>query len=84
MKSLYLNKDGIVYVDFTKEIVSEMDAGAGYEVQVLQCITNTLGRYYNVKKVYITIEGNPYYSGHILMKKGEFFTVDLSSSSKLN
>ena len=38
IKSLYLNKDGMVYVDFTKELISEMNTGAGYEVQVLLCI----------------------------------------------
>ena len=42
IKSLYLNKDGMVYVDFTKELVSEMNVGAAYEVQVLQCITMNL------------------------------------------
>lgn len=75
IKSLYLNKDNMVYVDFSKELVSEMNAGSGYESMILQSITNTLGNYYGVKKVYITVEGQPYSSGHILMKKGEAFTV---------
>lgn len=76
IKSLYLNKDNMVYVDFSKEFTEEMNAGSGYEGQILQCITNILGDYYMVKKVYITVEGNPYSSGHILMKKGEAFVVD--------
>jgi len=80
IKSLYLNKDNMVYVDFTKELVSEMNAGAGYETLILQSITNTLGNYYGVDKVYITIEGSPYASGHYMMKKGEFFKVDLKNS----
>jgi spore germination protein GerM len=75
IKSLYLNGE-VVYVDFTKELVSEMNAGSGYESNLLQCITNTFGDYYNVNKVYITIEGSPYESGHISMKKGETFTVN--------
>jgi len=83
IKSLYLNKDNMVYVDFTKEFVSEMNAGSGYEGMILQSITNTLGTYYGVNKVYITIEGNPYSSGHIIMKKGEFFTVNLKNSVEL-
>jgi spore germination protein GerM len=77
IKSLYLNKDKMVYVDFTKEFVSEMNAGSGVESKILQSITNTLGVYYTAEKVYITVEGNPYSSGHILLKKGEFFTVNL-------
>ena len=83
IKSLYLNKDNTVYVDFTKELVSEMNAGSGYEGMILQCITNTLGAYYGVDKVYITIEGSPYSSGHIMMKKGEAFTVDYKNSVEL-
>jgi spore germination protein GerM len=80
IKSLYLNKDNIIYVDFTKELVSEMNAGSGYESMILQSITNTLGSYYGVDKVYLTIEGNPYTSGHYEMKKGEFFSVSLKDT----
>ena len=83
IKSLYLNKDNMVYVDFTKELVSEMNAGSGFESMILQCITNTLGRYYGVTKVYLTVEGSPYSSGHIIMKKGEPFIVNLTNSVKL-
>jgi len=83
IKSLYLNKDNMVYIDFTKEFVSEMNAGSGYETLILQSITNTLGNYYGVDKVYITIEGSPYASGHYMMKKGEYFKVDLKNSVKL-
>jgi hypothetical protein len=83
IKSLYLNKDNRVFIDFTKELPSEMNAGSGYESLILQCITNTIGTYYGVDKVYITIEDNPYASGHIMMKKGEFFTVNLKNSVEL-
>jgi len=55
IKSLYLNKDNMVYLDLSKEFTKEMNAGSGYESQILQCITNTLGDYYMVKKVYITV-----------------------------
>ena len=83
IKSLYLNKDNRVYIDFTKEFLSEMNAGSSYESLILQSITNTIGTYYGVDKVYLTIEDNPYVSGHIEMKKGEFFTVNLSNSVEL-
>ncbi|MBC8015546.1 MAG: GerMN domain-containing protein, partial [Sporomusaceae bacterium] len=39
IKSLYLNNDNTVYVDFTKELVSEMNAGSGTEGMILQSIT---------------------------------------------
>lgn len=83
INSLYLNKDNKVYIDFSKELVSEMNAGSGYESMILQSITNTFGTYYGVDKVYITIEGSPYSSGHILMKKGEAFTVNFKNSFQL-
>lgn len=83
INSLYLNDDGMVYVDFSSNLVKEMNAGSGYESMLLQSITNTLGNYYSVDKVYITIEGNPYSSGHIAMKKGEFFKVKTNEALKL-
>ena len=83
INSLYLNKDNRAYIDFSKELLSEMKAGSGYESMILQGITNTIGTYYGVDKVYITIENKPYISGHIEMKKGEFFAVNLSNSVEL-
>ncbi|MBU3182558.1 GerMN domain-containing protein [Clostridium psychrophilum] len=83
IKSVYLNQDGMAYVDFSKELISEMNTGSGYEVQVLQCIANTVGRYYSVNKISFTVEGIPYASGHVLFKKDEAFIVDLSISSEL-
>lgn len=83
IKSLYLNKDNIVYIDLTKELVSEMNAGSGYESMILQSITNTIGSYYGVDKVYITIEGNPYSSGHFVMKNGEYFKVNTKNIVEL-
>lgn len=83
IKSLYLNQDNIVYVDFSKELVEEMNAGSGYELMLLQSITNTLGNYYGVDKVYITVENEPYSSGHILMKKGEVFKVNYGDAVEI-
>ncbi|WP_163194694.1 GerMN domain-containing protein [Clostridium thermarum] len=77
INSLYLNNDGMVYVDFTDNFVTEMNLGSGYEGMVLQGIANTLGKYYGIKKVYITLDGKPYSSGHIIMEKGEAFNVEL-------
>ncbi len=75
IQSLYLNQDGRVYVDFSKELVTEMNAGSGYEGKILQSIVNTIGDYYDVSEVYLTLDNKPYSSGHIEMKKGEFFKV---------
>lgn len=69
-------KKGIVTVNFSHELVSDMNAGSGLESMVLKSIVNTFGRYYQVGKVIITIDGKPYSSGHIKLKPGEYFTVD--------
>jgi hypothetical protein len=82
IKSLYVNGN-IVYIDFSKELITEMNAGSSYEALILQGIANTIGEYYGVNKVYITVEGKPYESGHISMKKGETFTVDTKGSVQL-
>jgi hypothetical protein len=75
INSLYLNDDGMVYVDFSSNFVRDMNAGSGFESAILESIVNTIGNYYETDKVYITIENKPYSSGHILKTKGEYFKV---------
>lgn len=82
INSLYLNDDGMLYVDFNEKLVEEMNAGSGYEQVILSSIVNTLGQYYGVEKVYLTINNQPYKSGHIIKNKGEAFSVDLSKVTK--
>ena len=65
-----------VVVDFSSNLITEMNAGTTLESMILQSITNTFGGYFQRQKVEITIEGNPYSSGHILMQAGECFTVN--------
>lgn len=79
INSLYLGTDKIVYIDFSKELITDMNAGAGYEALILQSITNTLGNYYGVQEVAITVDGKPYESGHILLKEGETIKVNMDN-----
>jgi hypothetical protein len=79
INTLELGYDNIVDVDFSEELVKEMNAGAGYETLILQSITNTLGNYYGVTEVSITVDGKPYESGHVLMKEGETFKVNMDA-----
>lgn len=72
INSLYLNKDGMVYIDLNKAFVTEMNAGSGFEGMILDCVADTFGRYYNVNKVILTIDGKLYESGHFAFKKGEY------------
>lgn len=77
INSLYLNKDGMVYIDLNEAFLKEMNAGAGYEAMILQSIANTFGKYYGVKRIILTIDNEPYESGHIIMEKGEYLEIKL-------
>lgn len=83
INSLYLNKDGMVYIDLNKAFITEMNAGSGYESMILKSIANTFGKYYGSQKVILTIDSNLYESGHIAMKKGEFIEVNYNDSIKI-
>ncbi|MCX7904418.1 MAG: GerMN domain-containing protein [Caloramator sp.] len=72
-----------VYIDLSKEFVSDMNAGSSLEAMIIQSLVNTLGDYYNVDKVYISLDGKPYESGHIAIGKDEYFKVDYSNIIEL-
>ncbi len=76
----YLNQDGMVYIDLSSDYISEMNAGAGYEAMMLQCIANTFGGYYSIDRVILTIDGGLYESGHIALEEFEYLTADLENS----
>ncbi|MHC1719658.1 MAG: GerMN domain-containing protein [Clostridiaceae bacterium] len=77
INSVYVKpEEGIAYVDFTQQFVTEMNAGTTKESGVLRSVTNTLGYYYQVDKVVITLDGGPYSSGHIYMNPGEYFETN--------
>ncbi|WP_312700763.1 GerMN domain-containing protein [Sedimentibacter sp.] len=79
INELYFNeKDESVYIDLSKNFIEEMNAGAGYESMILQSIANTLGSYYGVENIYLTIDGSLYESGHISMEENEPLKVDYS------
>lgn len=73
---MFLDTNNIANVDFTEELITEMNAGAGIEMLILQGIVNTIGDYYFVNDVLLTVEGEPYSSGHIELEEGETLEVD--------
>jgi hypothetical protein len=81
---LYLNQDGMVYVDLSREFLTEMNAGAGYESLILQSLANTFGDYYATDKVLLTIDGETYESGHILLREFEPLEVNYDSIVDMN
>ena len=65
-----------MYIDLNQAFLTEMMQDRDMEAMILQSIANTFGQYYNAQKVYLTIDNKLYESGHISMKKGEFFQVE--------
>jgi hypothetical protein len=65
----------VAHIDFSAEFLSEMNSGSTQESGVLNSVANTVGDYFQVQKVIITMDGAPYSSGHILMKEGEAFNT---------
>jgi hypothetical protein len=75
INSLYLNQDGMVYIDLNKAFQKEMNAGAAYEAMIIQSVANTFGHYYGANRVVLTVDGKPYESGHLAFQPGEYITV---------
>ncbi|KRQ87152.1 Sporulation and spore germination [Caloramator mitchellensis] len=84
INNVYLNvEENKVYIDLSKEFISDMNAGSSLESMILQSLVNTLGSYYSVEKVFISLDGKPYESGHIAIKEGEFFKVDYKNTVEI-
>jgi len=66
-----------VNADFSEELLMDMNAGASFETEIIKSLVNTLGKFYDTDKVYITVNGSPYQSGHYAIREGEYFKVDL-------
>lgn len=84
INSLYLNQDSMVYLDLSRDFLTEMNAGAELEAMLLQSIANTFGNYYGVERVLLTIDNQLYESGHLALKQGEYLTVDLNGTALIN
>ncbi len=68
---VYEPDDSAITVDFTGELVTEMNAGVYLEGQTLTSITNTFARYFNASNVFIRIDGKTYESGHVYLEEDE-------------
>ncbi len=83
INSLSLDPHGKAVIDLNTAFVAEMNAGAQYEAMILQSVANTIGGYYGVSEVIITIEGRPYASGHEEMAEGQSITVDADNAVEI-
>ncbi len=67
-------KEDKAYVDMSKDYPN-MNYGSTGEWLALQSLANTIGDYYGVTEVVVTVDGDPYSSGHILYEVGEGIKV---------
>lgn len=65
----------VLYVDLSKEFISEQNLGASFESALLDTLVDTLGNFYGTEQVSLTIDGGAYESGHILLDKPMDVTV---------
>lgn len=76
---MYLDEKDVAHIDFSEELITEMNAGSGAESLILQAIVNTIASYYRtppVEEILLTVEGQPYTSGHITYEEGETIQID--------
>ena len=84
INKLYLNrKENKVYVDFSADLLKDINLGSGPESMTLQAIANTLGDYYNVDKIHITVAGKNYDSGHIIIDEKNPFMINLKNTVEI-
>ena len=80
INSIKLDKNSwTLRVDFSEELISKSNFGSALETEVLKSIVNTLGKFYDVENVFITVEDKPYESGHYLLREGESFKVNMEN-----
>lgn len=68
---LFKNDDGIIEVDVSSEFITNMNAGSTGEILFLASLSNTLLQYYGAEELLLTVDGEQYESGHILLEEGE-------------
>lgn len=77
INSINLDRNSwILKVDISEELLTELNAGASFEYEIIRSIVNMLGKFYDTDKVYISVNGRPYESGHISLKEDGYFKVD--------
>jgi spore germination protein GerM len=72
LRELYITKEGVAYVDFSKEIVQKNLSGSSAEISTIYSIVNSLAyNFSSIKKVFILIEGQERETlgGHITLSQ---------------
>ena len=71
----YHREDTALRLNFSKELLTGLNAGAGFEELFIDAIVNTFAKAYGVEGVIINVEDMPYESGHFGFGKDEVLKV---------
>lgn len=83
INSITENSDSIT-IDLSSKIYNMLSKmGGSSESGLLDSIAFTYGYNYGVDKVAITVDGEPYMGGHVILELGDYITVDLSRTEHL-
>jgi hypothetical protein len=69
-----VREDSLLIIDLSKDFTKELDMGSN-EMVILKCIANTLGNFYSVDSVSITVDGLNYESEYMELKTNEYIEV---------
>jgi len=69
-------EESVLRLNFSKELITEMNAGSGYEALLIDSIVNTYGYNFGVEGVILNAEGKGYESGHFVFGKDEVLKVN--------
>jgi spore germination protein GerM len=59
LRQLFVTKEGVAYVDFSKEIMDKRLSGSSAELATVYCVVNSLAYNFKpIKKVFILVEGS--------------------------
>lgn len=79
--SIVPNFKGGVSVDFSHQLISEMDLGADGENLLLSAIAKTFAEYYQANRVFVTIEGGPYESPYKKLPLGKSIVIEMDTDN---
>lgn len=71
----YHKEDSALRLNFSKELLTGLNAGAGFEELFIDAIVNTFAKAYGMEGVIINVEDMPYESGHFGFGKDEVLKV---------
>lgn len=69
-------EESVLRLNFSKELITEMNAGSGYEALLIDSIVSTYGKSFGVEGVILNVEGKGYESGHFVFGKDEVLKVN--------